>query len=159
MRYAGINKNDFSAAPGVSVSFFTQGCPHRCPGCHNPETWDYEGGKDFTPKVIDEILEALSANGINRSLAIMGGEPLCENNCFLTLLLIKNIKEKSPKTKIYVWTGYYYDDLLKTGNPYVKQILDLANVLIDGPYIEAQRDLTLPMRGSSNQNIINLTNE
>lgn len=159
MRYAGINKNDFSAAPGVSVSFFTQGCPHRCSGCHNPETWDYEGGKDFTPKVIDEILEALSANGINRSLAIMGGEPLCENNCFLTLLLIKNIKEKSPKTKIYVWTGYYYDDLLKAGNPYVKQILDLADVLIDGPYIEAQRDLTLPMRGSSNQNIINLTNE
>ena len=159
MKYAGINKNDFSAAPGVSVSFFAQGCPHRCPGCHNPETWDYEGGKDFTPKVIDEILEALSANGINRSLAVMGGEPLCENNCFLTLLLIKNIKEKSPRTKIYVWTGYYYDDLLKAGNPYVKQILDLANVLIDGPYIEAQRDLTLPMRGSSNQNIINLTNE
>lgn len=159
MKYAGINKNDFSAAPGISVSFFVQGCPHRCPGCHNPETWDYEGGKEFTPKVIDEILEALTANGIHRSLAIMGGEPLCENNSFLTLLLTKTIKEKSPKTKIYVWTGYYYDDLLKAGNPYVKQILKLADVLIDGPYIEAQKDLTLPMRGSSNQNIINLTNE
>lgn len=159
MRYAGINKNDFSAAPGVSVSFFVQGCPHRCPGCHNPETWDYEGGKEFTPKVIDEILEALTANGIHRSLAIMGGEPLCENNSFLTLLLTKTIKEKSPNTKIYIWTGYYYDELLKLANPYVKQTLGLADVLIDGPYIEAQKDLTLPMRGSSNQNIINLTNK
>ena len=70
MRYAGIIKNDFSAAPGVSVTFYTQGCPHHCFGCHNPETWDFEGGKEFTPEVIDEILEALTANNIMRSLAI-----------------------------------------------------------------------------------------
>lgn len=70
MRYAGIIKNDFSAAPGVSVTFYTQGCPHHCSGCHNPETWNFEGGKEFTPEVIDEILEALTANNIMRSLAI-----------------------------------------------------------------------------------------
>ena len=63
MKYAGINKNDFAAAPGVSVTFFTQGCPHRCHGCHNPETWDFDGGKEFTPQVLDEIVEALTANG------------------------------------------------------------------------------------------------
>jgi anaerobic ribonucleoside-triphosphate reductase activating protein len=80
MRYAGLNLNDFSAAPGVSVSFFTQGCPHRCKGCHNPETWEYNGGKEFTPDILDKIVEALSANGIERNLAIMGGEPLCEEN-------------------------------------------------------------------------------
>ena len=70
MRYAGLNKNDFTAAPGVSVTFYTQGCPHHCFGCHNPETWNFEGGKEFTPEVIDEILKALTANNIMRSLAI-----------------------------------------------------------------------------------------
>jgi pyruvate-formate lyase-activating enzyme len=73
MRYSGIIRNDLAAAPGVSVSFFTQGCPHRCKGCHNPETWDFEGGKEFTPKVLEEIYEALGANNINRSFCIMGG--------------------------------------------------------------------------------------
>lgn len=159
MRYAGLNKNDFTAAPGVSVSFFTQGCPHRCPGCHNPETWDFNGGKEFTPQAFTEIIEALKANGINRSLCIMGGEPLCEENEFLTLLVISQVKEKLPETKIYVWTGFYYEDLLKKSSPHIKNILRQIDVLIDGPYVDSLRDITLPMRGSSNQNIINLTKE
>lgn len=157
MRYAGINKNDFAAAPGVSVTFFTQGCPHRCPGCHNPETWDFNGGKEFTPQVLNEIIEALTDNGIQRSLSIMGGEPLCEENLFLTLLVISQIREKLPGTKVYLWTGFYYEDLLKNSSSHLKKILELVDVLIDGPYDESLRDITLPMRGSSNQNIINLT--
>lgn len=157
MKYAGIIKNDMSAAPGVSVSFFTQGCPHRCRGCHNPETWDFEKGKEFTNDTLNEIISALSANGIERSLAIMGGEPLCQDNTFLTYLVIKTVKEKLPNTKIYIWTGYYYEDLLKLHDPRVAQILELTDVLIDGPYVEALRDITLPMRGSSNQSIIDLT--
>ena len=156
MRFAGLNKNDFSAAPGISVSFYTQGCPHRCKGCHNPETWDFERGKEFTPKVLEEIITALTANGINRTLAVMGGEPLCEENAFLTLLVISNVKEKLPDTKVYIWTGYLYENLLKNSDPHIQKILDLADVLIDGPYIEALRDTTLPMRGSSNQRIIEL---
>lgn len=156
MRYAGLNKNDFSAAPGVSVTFYTQGCPHHCPGCHNPETWDFEGGKEFTPEVIDEILEALTANNIMRSLAIQGGEPLCVENEFLTLLIVKTVKEKFPDVKIYIWTGYYFNSLPNT--PYIKQILELTDCLIDGPYIEDERDITLPMRGSRNQNIIYFDN-
>ena len=159
MRYAGLNKNDFTAAPGVSVSFFTQGCPFHCPGCHNPETWRFDGGKEFTPQVLDEIIEALTANGINRSLAIMGGEPLCEENEFLTLLVISQVKEKLPETKIYVWTGFLYEDLLKNSSPHLQKILAQTDILIDGPYIESLRDITLPMRGSSNQRIINLTNK
>lgn len=150
MRYAGINKNDFTAAPGVSVTFFTQGCPHRCHGCHNPETWDFNGGKEFTPQVLDTIVEALTANGITRSLAIMGGEPLCEENLFMTLLVISYVREKLPWVKIYVWTGFYYENLLKNSNPHLQKILESVNVLIDGPYIESLRDITLPMRGSSN---------
>ena len=156
MRYAGLNKNDFSAAPGVSVTFYTQGCPHHCFGCHNPETWDFKGGKEFTPEVIDEILEALTANNIMRSLAIQGGEPLCVENEFLTLLIVKTVKEKFPDVKIYIWTGYYLNSLPNT--PYIKQILELTDCLIDGPYIENERDISLPMRGSRNQNIIYFDN-
>ena len=154
MKYAGLNLNDMSAAPGVSVSFFTQGCPHHCKGCHNPETWDFDSGKEFTFDTLNAILNGLTANGISRSLAIMGGEPLCEQNAFLTLLVIKTVKEKLPDTKIYIWTGYYYENL--PIDPHIKQILDLADYLIDGPYKESCRDITLPMRGSSNQNIIDL---
>ena len=157
MRYAGLVTNDFTAAPGISVSFYTQGCPHRCPGCHNPETWDFDGGKEFTPQVLDEICEALTANGIERSLAILGGEPLCDENIFLTLLVIQEVKKRVPNTKIYIWTGYYYEDLLKIPNSHLTAILSLTDVLVDGPYVESLRDITLPLRGSSNQSIVNLT--
>ena len=154
MRYAGLNPNDMSAAPGVSVSFFTQGCSHHCKGCHNPETWDFDGGKEFTWDTMNEILDSITTNGITRSLAIMGGEPLCEHNAFLTLLVVKTVKEKLPNTKIYIWTGYTYDKL--PTDPHIQQILDLSDYLIDGPYRAELRDITLPMRGSSNQNIIYL---
>ena len=136
MKYAGIIKNDLSAAPGISVSFFTQGCPHHCKGCHNPETWDFDGGKEFTYDVLNEVIDALTANGVERSLSILGGEPLCEENVFLTLLLIKTVKERLPNTKIYIWTGYYYDELIKrSSDSHLKTILDYADYLIDGPYV------------------------
>lgn len=156
MRYAGLNRNDMSAAPGVSVSFFTQGCPHHCKGCHNSETWNFEGGKEFTFETLNDIIDSLTANGITRSLAIMGGEPLCEQNAFLTLLVVKTVKERLPDTKIYIWTGYYYDQIKESGDSHIQMILEYADVLIDGPYIQELRDITLPMRGSSNQNIIDL---
>ena len=156
MRYSGLIRNDLAAAPGVSVSFFTQGCPHRCPGCHNPETWDFNRGKEFTPKVLEEIFEALCANGVERNFSILGGEPLCDENLFLTLLVLKEVKQRFPHIKTYLWTGYYYKDLLKKTNPHLIQILEMVDVLIDGPYIESLRDITLPMRGSSNQSIIDL---
>ena len=159
MRFAAINKNDFINGEGVSVSFWTQGCPHKCKGCHNPETWDFDGGKEFTPDILDKIVEALSANGIERNLAIMGGEPLCEENQFLTLLVISHVREKLPGVKIYLWTGYTYENLLKNEAPHLQKILSEVDVLIDGPYIESLRDITLPLRGSRNQRIINLTKE
>lgn len=159
MRYAGLITNDFTAAPGVSVSFFTQGCPHRCTGCHNPETWSFDGGKEFTFEVLEEIIAALTANDINRNFCVMGGEPLCEENLFLTNLVISHIREKVPGVRIYVWTGYTYENLLQKTDPHLKKILDTADVLIDGPYVQELRDITLPLRGSSNQRIINLTFE
>lgn len=156
MRYAGIIKNDFAAAPGVCTSFFTQGCPHQCPECHNPETWDFQGGKEFNPDVITELIDALQANGIKRKLCIMGGEPLCPENQFLTYLVIKSIKDKLPDVEVYIWTGYNLDKLIhnKKLNLRVDQILELTTCVIDGPYIAAERDITLAMRGSRNQRIL-----
>lgn len=157
MKYAGIIKNDFSAAPGPCVSFFVQGCPHKCAGCHNPETWDFGGGKEFTLDVLQELLTALSANGIQRTLCVMGGEPLCKENLFLTQFVISFIKEKSPETKIYVWTGYTLEELLQSvHNKKIIATLNLCDYLIDGKYDSTKRDITLPMRGSSNQKIYNL---
>ena len=153
MRYAGIIKNDFSAAPGTSVTFFTQGCPHRCEGCHNPETWDFEGGEEVTHDTILEVIEAITANGLHRNLCIMGGEPLCPENQFLTNLIINSVKEKLPGTKIYLWTGYCLEDLDMTNNR-IKSILEQVDCLIDGPYDKTKRDVSLFMRGSSNQRIL-----
>ena len=158
MKYAGIEKNDLCAAPGVSVSFFTQGCPHHCHGCHNPETWDFNGGREFTQETLNEIYKAITANGIMRSFCVMGGEPMCDQNLLLTYLVISKVKEKFPDIKIYIWSGYYYEQLLERDNPKIKEILNLTDVLVDGPYIEAERDITLKMRGSKNQNIIDLKN-
>ena len=156
MKYSGLIRNDLAAAPGVSVTFFTQGCPHRCKGCHNPETWDFNGGKEFTQEILYEIYRALESNGIERSFCIMGGEPMCEQNLLLTCMILQNVKLRFPQVKTYLWTGYYYEDLLKMSDPKVKIILDMVDVLIDGPYEENKRDVTLKMRGSSNQSIINL---
>ena len=156
MQYSGLILNDISAAPGLCVSFFTQGCPHRCPKCHNPETWDFASGKEFTTEVLNNIINGLTAQGIHRNLCIMGGEPMCDENIFLTLLVIKEVKAKVPAAKIYIWTGYVYEDLKSKMNPHISAVLEMADYLIDGPYIDALRDITLPMRGSSNQRIIDL---
>lgn len=156
MRYAGIIKNDFSAAPGVSLTFFTQGCPHHCPGCHNKETWDFNGGKEFTYEALDEIINGLTANDIQRTFCIMGGEPLCPENLFLTHLVLKTAKERIPNLTVYLWTGYIYEDLKKSTDTTIQSILQLTNVLIDGPYIERERDISEPLKGSHNQRVIYL---
>ena len=104
--------------------------------------------------ILKDILEALNANGIKRSLAILGGEPLCPENEFLTLLVINTVKEHYPDTKIYIWTGYTEDTI--PNSIHTNNILKMTHCLIDGPYIESERDITLPMRGSRNQRIIYL---
>lgn len=156
MRYADVIWNDIAAGDGLCVSFYTQGCPHHCPGCHNPETWDFEGGKDFPSTLLDELPTRLNAQGIKRSLCILGGEPLCQENLFLTHLLIRTVKDKSPDTKIYLWTGYLYEDLKNNNNTHIQYILNNINTLIDGPFIQEERDITLKMRGSRNQRIIDI---
>ena len=159
MRYAGIIKNDVAAGKGVCVTFFVQGCSQHCPGCHNPQTWDFDGGYEFTQDTMDNIIKALNANNVQRNFCIMGGEPLHPDNLFLTNLVISEVKKKYPDIKIYVWTGYLYEDLLAKNEKLLQNILQSIDVLIDGPFIKEQRDITLTMRGSRNQRIINLKEE
>ena len=156
MKYADIIFNDFSAAPGVSVTVFVQGCPIHCKGCHNPELQSFGAGKDFDGNVLHSIIDALDENGIDRNLCIMGGEPLCDENKFLTYMIIEKVKEIYPDKKVYIWTGYTLEELVNRKDQRTNQILQLTDVLIDGPFIEEERDITLKMRGSKNQRILHL---
>lgn len=159
VRYSGLILNDTSAAPGFCVSFFVQGCPHHCPGCYNPETWDFNGGKEFTEDVLEQIISGLTKNGIQRNLCIMGGEPLCRENAQLTFHIVHAVRKRVPEAKIYIWTGYTIEEIENSHNihPKVYSVLQLSDYLIDGPYIAAERDISLPMRGSRNQRIIDLS--
>ena len=156
MRYAGIIKNDVAAGQGVCVTFFVQGCSQHCPGCHNPQTWDFNGGYEFTQDTMNNIIKALNANGVQRNFCVMGGEPLHPDNLFLTNLVISEVRKKYPDIKIYVWTGYLYEDLLAKQEKLLQNIFSNIDFVIDGPFIKEQRDITLPMRGSKNQRIIEL---
>ena len=156
MKYAGIIRNDVAAGQGVNVTFFVQGCEQHCPGCHNQQTWDFDGGYEFTQDTMNDIINSLSANGVQRNLSIMGGEPLHPNNLFLTNLIIEEVKKVYPNIKIYLWTGYIYENLLEKNEKLLQNILENIDVLIDGPFIKEQRDITLAMRGSRNQRVIDL---
>ena len=155
MRIAGLKLNDCIDGEGISVSLWTQGCPHHCPGCHNPETWDYQGGYEEN-EIRGKIIKALSANGIKRNFSVLGGEPLCRENVEDVLTIISCVKAALPDTKIYLWTGYTYEYLMILNNKYINDILSKIDVLIDGPFIQEQRDLSLHLRGSRNQRVIDL---
>ena len=151
IRYAGLDKNDIVNGKGFCVSFWTQYCPHKCKGCHNPETWSETGGLLIEyDNLLKEILQAISANGILRNFSLLGGEPLCEENIDLIEKLIKDIKQQYPNILIYCWTGYRFEDLRQK----YKNVLQDIDVLIDGKFILEQRDITLKWRGSSNQRVI-----
>ena len=152
MRYAKINKNDIVNGDGICVSFWTQGCPHRCKGCHNPETWDFEGGKEFTPSVMRELLEAIGANGIKRNLSILGGEPLTPLNLTMVENVIRATRSFYPESKIYMWTGYTLEEM-------TQQQLEIAlsvDYLIDGRFELDKKDLTIGYGGSTNQRLIDI---
>ena len=156
IRIAGINENDFVNGKGVSVSLFLQGCPFHCKGCHNPETWNPDGGEIWDwNELINHILELITANGIQRNLSILGGEPLdtYDKRDFIRLL-IKVVKSRFPDIVICIWTGYTYDQLIEIVD--AGKILANIDYLIEGPFILEQRDITLKWRGSRNQNILNL---
>ena len=157
MRYAGLIENDIVNGQGVCVSVWFQGCPHRCPGCHNPESWDFDGGQAIErDELINKILAAIGANGIQRNLSLLGGEPFCDQNIEDVYHIVLAAKNVYPNIKVFGWTGSWYYELLEKDNPLYEKTLQLIDVLVAGPFDLAARDVTLPLRGSSNQIIHNL---
>ncbi|MBR4983830.1 MAG: anaerobic ribonucleoside-triphosphate reductase activating protein [Lachnospiraceae bacterium] len=152
-RYNTIKYNDVANAPGISVSIYLQGCPHHCKGCFNPETWDYNGGQELTEDLLENLFQnKINKNGIKRSLCILGGEPLCEENIATTYTLAS--MAKSYGVNVYIWTGYVFEELEKTDLLF--EIFENTDYLIDGPFIEEEKDITLKMRGSRNQRVIDI---
>lgn len=154
MHYCKIKTDDIANGPGVRVSLYVSGCPHRCKGCFNPETWDYNAGKPFTEKEIQKIIDSLKPEYIS-GLSLLGGEPLAEQNRKEVALLVQKVKELFPDKTIWCWTGFLYEDLFseKVKDKNLSYLLDTLNVLIDGPFIESQKDLSLRYCGSKNQKV------
>ena len=153
--YAKLITNDFIHGEGVCVSLYMQGCPHKCKGCFNPETWNFEGGQPIPTDIRGQIIKAICANGIIRNFSVLGGEPLCPENIDEVDKIITGIRTAFPQIKIFVWTGYTLEELYKQNNHNkINNILSQINVLIDGPYIEEEKDITLKLRGSKNQRIL-----
>ena len=153
MRYAGINYNDVVNGQGVCVSFWTQGCPHHCEGCFNPETWSLSGGYELPSDIKGQIVKAICNNGIERNFSVLGGEPLCSENRKMVLEILTAVRAAYPNIKIFLWTGYNIEDLLIFSDSVVNSILEKVDTVIDGKFEKEKIDFTLALRGSSNQNI------
>ncbi len=158
MNYAELKTYDVANGPGIRVSLFVSGCTHACKGCFNEEAWDFNYGKPFTDEVIDQIIDTMSF-GAYRGITFLGGEPLDPKNQSEVLKTAKKVKEAYPDKDIWLFTGYLYEDL--TGKmaekcPDLEEILSLVDVLVDGPFIEDQKNLMLLFRGSENQRLIDM---
>ena len=158
MNYANIKYIDTADGPGVRVSLFVSGCEIHCDGCFNKIAWDFDYGKPFTEIEENEILEACNKDYIS-GLTILGGEPFSPQNQVVLVNLIKKFKEEYPEKTLWMYTGYILDkDLLPGQRKYVEGvtglILDSIDVLVDGPFILAERNLSLKFRGSNNQRIL-----
>lgn len=155
-KYAGLMQYDIAnAEDGIAVSFWVQGCPLHCKGCQNPQTWSPNGGLDLPEdylqridKMIEERPEVISC------FSVLGGEPFAEYNLPLTYEVIHHVSTKYPQLKIVCWTGYTYEELRKREDDYTQKLLVMIDTLIDGPFVESKRDITLKLRGSTNQRIL-----
>lgn len=162
MNYGEIKKYDIADGPGVRVSLFVSGCRHHCKGCFNHETWDFNYGKPYTEEVEAEILEALKPVYI-AGLTLLGGEPFEPENQRELMKLLRKVREAYPKKNIWSYTGFVYEKDLKEGGrahtEVTDEMLSYIDVLVDGPFIEEEKDITLQFRGSRNQRLIDLRKE
>lgn len=153
MKYSEITYPDVNNGEGCRVTLFVSGCSHHCKGCHNPETWNFDFGKDFNDDVKNTLFEIVSKQYI-KGLTLSGGDPLDSYDDILKL--VKDFRKYFGETKdIWLYTGYVIDELISLGKD---EILDYVDVVVDGPYDETQRDVSLAFRGSKNQRIIRLKN-
>ena len=159
MNYASIKDCDIANGPGVRVSLFVSGCTHHCKGCFNREAWDFDYGEAFTQETMDLILEMLSP-GYIKGLTLLGGEPFEPQNQGPIVELLRQVKSRYPEKSIWAFSGYLFDrDILsgRLGDPEItKEYLSYLDVLVDGPFVEAKKDLMLRFRGSSNQRLIDV---
>ena len=149
LRIAGIQRDSIVDGPGIRYVIFTQGCPHHCEGCHNPQTHDFSGGEDAD---VERILSEIFGNPILSGVTFSGGEPFCQAEGLVPIA--EAIKEKGKHLMIY--TGYLLEQLQKLEKPAVNRLLELADVIVDGPFIIAEKNLTLSFRGSENQRVIDM---
>ena len=163
MNYMQIKYPDVANGPGIRVSLFVSGCDRHCEGCFNPESWPHDAGKLMTYREYNEILRLLDKPEV-AGLSVLGGEPLLPENLSGVSWLIQAAVYAHPDKPVWIWSGYTYEELVckrygwlsSEMKRMLRDVLDKADVLVDGPYIEAQRDLTLRFRGSKNQRIIDL---
>ncbi len=159
MNYAEIKNCDIANGPGVRVSLFVSGCTHHCPGCFNQQAWDFDYGQPFTQQTIDYILQLLKPSYI-RGLTLLGGEPFEPENQGAVVELLRQIKAEYPRKSIWAFSGYLFDRDILSGRlgPWeiTKEYLSDLDVLVDGPFIEAKKNLALRFRGSENQRIIDV---
>lgn len=157
MRYAGLKKNDVvDCDSGICVSLWTQGCPHHCYGCHNPNTWSFDGGYEVPTDIRGQIIKAINDNGIKRDFSVLGGEPLCSENVEFVDDIVSGVRTAYPDIKIYLWSGYTIEELQEKRNKdtHLDNILKNIDILIEGRYKDELRDITLKLRGSPNQRIL-----
>ncbi len=149
MRIFDITSCDVNNGDGFRVTLWVAGCTHHCKGCQNPETWDFQGGQPFRPEAHEYLFSELAKPYI-QGITFSGGDPLCSPD--EVAALAKEIKEKLPKKDIWVYTGYTIEQI--EADPKLRQILPYADVIVDGEYVQALRDVTLAFRGSRNQRIL-----
>ena len=156
MNYATIKNCDIANGPGVRVSLFVSGCTHRCPGCFNEVAWDFDYGEPFTEEVMDSILEMLRPSYI-RGLTLLGGEPFEPQNQGSVVELLRRIKAEMSEKSIWAFSGYLFDkDILSGRLGDCSEYLSYLDVLVDGPFVEAKKNLSLRFRGSENQRLIDV---
>lgn len=160
MNYGSLRGTDIANGEGVRVTLFVSGCTHHCKNCFNPETWNFCYGKPFTKEVEDEVIKLLEPDYI-QGLTLLGGEPMEPQNQEALLPLVKRVREVyGNKKNIWCYTGYVLDrDLLGESRAkceHTRELLENLDVLVDGPFVEDLKNLTLKFRGSSNQRIINV---
>ena len=160
MNYGNIKNLDIANGEGIRVSLFVSGCTHHCKNCFNPETWDFNYGKPFTEDTENQILQMLQPAFV-AGITLLGGEPFDPHNQPALLKLVKKIKQTYGDTKtIWSFSGYVYDkDLVKGGRAYCEatdELLKNLDVLVDGPFVENLKNLSLKFRGSSNQRVIDM---
>lgn len=155
VRYVQIRDMDIANGEGIGCAVYFQGCPYHCFNCFNQETWDLspEAGKEFTDEQEETILNIIKSSHIKR-ITFLGGEPLIERNLSLLDRLVRKMREVKPELKIWFFSGNVYENLIKDER--VKNILQIADVLVDGPYMDDKKNFKLRFRGSENQRIIDL---